>query len=347
MEKEKLVSVIVPVYNCEEFLHECLNSVVCQTYENLEIIIVDDGSTDDSLKICEDFAWRDSRIRILSQKNAGVAAARNHALSMANGELILFVDADDVIFPNICKIAVDSIRDYDVLMFGYVSGQTCSEVDLCRGTNPEVMALDGYSTKDWVSSLLGSKKNVPLNANLNTVWGKLYRRSFLEDHQIRFTDGVIIGEDLLFNLSVLINYPQMCFFPDTGYFYRDNATSVVHRYSPKVRESYLCFLQEMTRILDERQLADTFREEVGYQMMYALLQMFSRDVFHQDNPKSEKSRKSDFLDLVSREEIQNLIPCQLKNFGLVKRWLLLCAKNKWYYPIKVMFLLKDWSRRRI
>ena len=92
-----LISVIIPVYNVENFLHDCLNSILKQTYTNLEIILVDDGSTDKSGEICDEFAKNDSRIKVLHQKNSGQAVARNNALNIASGEYIAFADSDDLI----------------------------------------------------------------------------------------------------------------------------------------------------------------------------------------------------------------------------------------------------------
>ena len=103
---QPLVSIIVPVYNAEQSLPRCLDSICAQTYQNLEIILVDDGSTDDSLTVCRQFAYRDDRIRVLSQTNSGVSAARNNAMETATGKYIQFVDSDDWIDENMTFLLV-------------------------------------------------------------------------------------------------------------------------------------------------------------------------------------------------------------------------------------------------
>ena len=105
----KKISVIVPVYKVEAVLKKCLDSIITQTYENLEIILVDDGSPDISGKICDEYSKRDSRVKVIHKKNAGVAAARNSGLKVATGEYCTFVDSDDYVSPNIYQILLNSI----------------------------------------------------------------------------------------------------------------------------------------------------------------------------------------------------------------------------------------------
>ena len=107
-----LISIIVPVYNVEYYLHECLESLVNQTYFNLEIILIDDGSKDASGKICDEYAAKDSRIVVVHQENAGVSQARNCGIEMASGEYIMFVDSDDWVDSDICAVLMDSLSKY-------------------------------------------------------------------------------------------------------------------------------------------------------------------------------------------------------------------------------------------
>ena len=110
--QEKIVSIIIPVYNAEKYLGYCLNSIVSQTYKNLEIILVNDGSTDDSLKICDNYAFLDSRVRVINIANRGVSNARNVGLKAATGEYIEFADADDVLNPQMVATLVDKMDTY-------------------------------------------------------------------------------------------------------------------------------------------------------------------------------------------------------------------------------------------
>ena len=120
MSEKKLITVVVPVYNTGELLRECVDSILAQTYKNLEIILVDDGSTDSSGEICDQYSLKDSRISVYHQKNSGQASARNYALSIARGEYIGFVDSDDYIAPNMYETMVDSLErnDADIVVCG-------------------------------------------------------------------------------------------------------------------------------------------------------------------------------------------------------------------------------------
>lgn len=336
-----MISVIVPIYNSEKYLRECLASVAGQTYRNLEVILVNDGSTDKSLEICSEFGQLDSRFRVINQKNGGEAVARNSGLAAATGEFVMFVDSDDLILPDICEMAACAIQNSDVLMFDYVMGQTFQEFDCPAGAGVAPSVISNFSMEDWIKSLLGSVKKVPVASSLNTVWGKLYRRSFLEKHHISCSAGVVIGTDLLMNLRVLLNQPSVCNLPYTGYFYRYNPASVVHRYNGKIRESYLRFLTEMNCILDEKQMFEAFQEEVEYQQVYSLLQILAVDIFHPDNPKSNREKRNDFYELVGKEGVCSQISAQRKNFSFAKRCVLTFAKHKWYYLIKAMYLTKN------
>ena len=345
MKEEKMISVIVPIYNSEKYLRECLSSVASQTYRNLEIILIDDGSTDRSLEICKEFARQDARFLVISQKNGGEAVARNTGLSAATGEFVLFVDSDDLIFPDICEKAVCTIRDCDVLIFDFAVGQPCKRSAGFAEMNVEAKSLTDFCMEDWITSLLGPTKKVPVTSSLSSVWGKLYRKSFLDKHQILCSAGVVIGTDLLMNLRVFLNQPRVCNLPYSGYFYRYNPASAVHRYNGNIKDSYVLFLSEINRILDEMQSSEAFRHEVGFQEVYSLFQIFSVDIFHPDNPKSNREKRNDFYELLGKEEVCSQISAQQKSFGFAKRCVLTFVKNKWYYPLKVMYLTKDYIRR--
>ena len=118
---EDLISIIVPVYNVEKYLEQCLESLLNQTYKNIEIIVVNDGSTDQSLDILKKYSFKDNRIKLYSQKNQGISAARNTALEHINGKYVMFVDSDDWIEINTCEIALHEMKknDSDIVMWAY------------------------------------------------------------------------------------------------------------------------------------------------------------------------------------------------------------------------------------
>lgn len=188
-----MISVIVPIYNVELYLPTCLESILSQTYQDLEIILVDDGSPDNSGRICDEYAKKDSRISVIHQKNAGQSGARNTGLDMARGEYVTFVDADDYIESDAYEILMTEVArtNVDILLFGHNLIKDCNERDT-KSKKHEIK-----------STILGSDElwyEVFGNLN-NAVWNKLYKRELIG--RKRFKLGLFHGEDLLFNLEYI------------------------------------------------------------------------------------------------------------------------------------------------
>ena len=191
-----LISVIIPVYNVAPYLERCLDSVAAQTWENLEVWLVDDGSTDGSLALCEARAEQDSRFRVLRQANAGVSAARNRGMDHAAGQYLQFVDGDDFLPPdateNLVRTAAATGADLVVGRFWRVAGGRAA----VRGHIREARVL---TRQDYAEEML----KAPANFYYGVLWNKLYRRSIVEAGHLRCDPGVSWCEDFLFNLEYL------------------------------------------------------------------------------------------------------------------------------------------------
>ena len=203
--KTPLVSVIIPVYNVEKYLEKCLDSIINQTYKNLEIICINDGSTDSSLEILQKYAEKDNRIKVVNQENKGSGATRNVGLEIAQGEFISFIDSDDFVDKNLYKNCIEKITpDIDVIVFG------AKTVNL---KNNKIYSGQ-YSSKSF-------HKDFNLNDlfNICTVaWNKLYRHSLLNEHSIIF-DTPKTGEDQTFFIKVVLNAKNICVVKKDLYYY--------------------------------------------------------------------------------------------------------------------------------
>lgn len=190
-----LISVIVPVYKAERYLHACVDSLINQSYKNLEIILVNDGSPDNCPAICQEYAEKDSRIKVINQSNRGQSAARNSGLDAARGDYITFADSDDIVEPYMYEILLMQLKKYhaDIAQCGV------SRVDGLHYCETDITELNVDSvTLDWKETLIdlldsGKKFNCAL-------WDKLYRKDMLDG--IRFTD-VHCGEDFIFLYQIL------------------------------------------------------------------------------------------------------------------------------------------------
>lgn len=212
---EPLISVVVPVYNVEKYLPKCLDSLLSQTYKNLEIICVNDGSPDNSIKILQEYASKDSRIKVISQENKGLSGARNTGMKSATGELIYFIDSDDWISSDYLQNMYKTMSslDVDVVIDGkhsYVWENGTQKVKKSR--------YEGVFEKN--------KFNLRKTLGFVMVWNKLYKRKFLEDTGVFYPEGVTC-EDCFFYYTVFTKVRKFAIINNGTYFYRQNDKSLM------------------------------------------------------------------------------------------------------------------------
>lgn len=237
------VSVIIPIYNGEKYFADCIQSILDQSFTNIEIIVINDGSTDGSLSLIKRYAQNDSRIVVINQKNKGVSAARNAGLSKARGDYIMFVDADDYIArKDALELLIDFAKENgnpDVLCFRRV-GDT-------RGRK----APSGYSKLN--DSIIG---RMIVDETINTLWDKLYKKSIIKENSIKFPVGIRMAEDLLFNVQYFCEAKTIGFFDEELYYYReDNQESATKKYMPNKYDDLMYVNRKMSEIIDNRSKA--------------------------------------------------------------------------------------------
>lgn len=218
--KEPLISVIVPIYNVEKYLQECVESICSQTYKNLEIILVDDGSTDNCGKICDELKERDSRIKVIHKKNAGQGLARNSGIEIARGEYLGFVDSDDLIFPQMYEYLMQGIVEKDAQISATARLQIKEsdrlnhlEFDLSKyKVNYEV-----FSGHAAVKELLQSHRKFK-----NAVWDKLYKRELF--NHIKFRSVYAEDREVMYKLLYMCDRISYINIPLYGYRIREGST---------------------------------------------------------------------------------------------------------------------------
>ncbi len=260
MQTENLVSVVLPVYNVEKYLPECLNSVIGQTYKNIEIICVNDGSPDGSEKIISDYMKKDSRIILINQKNQGLSGARNTGLENAKGEYIIFLDSDDWIDLETVEVALEEAQEENaqLVMWSYVREFPATSVP--KNVFDELkIVFEGEDLTDRLhrrmAGLVGKELRDPSNADSAvTAWGKMYKTECIRD--CRFVDTKIIGtEDALFSLQALCNIKKAVFINGHFNHYRkDNDTSLTKKYKPRLFDQWQELYSRMGELIKERNL---------------------------------------------------------------------------------------------
>lgn len=227
MERQPLVTVIVPIYKVEKYMDKCLNSVTKQTFENLEIILVDDGSPDNSGHRCDDWKKKDSRIVVIHQENSGVSAARNRGITIARGKYIIFVDSDDWMpldaIEKLVACAEKNNADF-VMGIAVAIGTVSKEV---YGDNSGML----FQKKDLEQFL--SFTNI-IKTQLGP-WAKLYRTKIIKDSAMSFPLNIAYGEDRIFNWQYLQKCESIASIPELVYYYSQlNLSRACGRYYPEV-----------------------------------------------------------------------------------------------------------------
>ena len=236
MTKNPLISVIVPVYNTERFLKECLDSVIYQTYKNLEIIIVNDGSKDSSLSIINEYAQKDNRIKVISRENRGVSASRNDGLDIASGEYLCFIDSDDYMALDTLEILLRGIEESgaDIASSGTVRVSEKDRSHFLRVKRGKI----AYKVYDKVSAM----REVFTNRKIGLgPWKKLYKRALFESgEKIRFDENIYYCEDIPVIFDVFNRADKTVYTPAVCYAYtRRNGSSVRSKLSKKKTTSLI------------------------------------------------------------------------------------------------------------
>lgn len=264
-----LISLIIPVYNVEKYLSKCLDSLIQQTYGNIEIICINDGSTDNSLQILENYANKDCRIKIINQQNQGVSVARNVGIDNATGEYILFIDSDDWLELDAIKILYKNVKNtnIDILSFNF-----------------------NMITKNYIKKVFA-----PLNNNNKFLiqdwglWNRAYRKSFLKENNIKFPNGINISEDMIFLFNCIIAKPSLKFIQNQLYNYRfDREGSATKNYKDFLQNNILAY---------EYMLKMKFYQNTTLSEQLYILDMWARSVFNcwSSLPNKYRNKDADFL----------------------------------------------------
>lgn len=233
MNKDK-VSIIVPVYNVEKYLEKCLKSLISQSYKNIEIILIDDGSKDNSGRICDEYKRKDSRIKVIHKENAGVSEARNSGIQKATGKYLCFVDADDFVMDNYVEymhqLIVKDSSDIAIctkMFSNFNEKQTSEEV---------IENLDGENA---IIRILNYR--MPIG-----VYSRIFKKDLIEDNRIRFLKDIYMGEGFNFNVACFQKAKKVIVSNYKVYYYRrNNATSATTKFSIKKCENSLYAMKVM------------------------------------------------------------------------------------------------------
>ena len=278
MEKD-LISVIVPVYNVEKYIKRCIDSIINQKYTNLEIILVDDGSPDNCGKICDEYAKKDNRIKVIHKENGGVSSARNAGLEVANGKYITFVDADDWVehqyIEQLARVMIEKQADYVTCGYNRVYANQNEKINYSG-------RIIEYTPKEYLVKLL----NVQLGYGFCHM--KLIKRNVIKDK--RFYDKLIVGEDAFFNVELCENMKKITILEKTLYNYRFNENSIVRTYDEDYAKKYKNSMEVMYEYIIKKYGND--KEIIQNLYNYIAYHILLISVNYCFNPKNKNKIKS-------------------------------------------------------
>lgn len=273
-----MISIIVPVYNGERYIKECVDSVLAQKGAEWELIVVDDGSTDRTGAIMSEYD--DSRIRYIRKDNSGVTETRWKGVEASRGEWVTFLDADDVLLTDCLYIIFRQLNNsVDIVSFGYTSFSSYKELNQTNHTSVKEGKLVYKSYPD--QNLLC--KEVLLGKSLPCLWGNIYKRGILSQNKQALLNGLKVAEDTFFNLEICLNSPlKIKTIPAKLYGYRENPSSVTRSITPGRFDAINQAIEYLDSLLGRQ--PEAIRKELRGSAGFRALLLWSTFMFHPDNP---------------------------------------------------------------
>lgn len=317
------LSIIVPVYNVEQYLNKCINSILAQTFIDFELILVDDGSTDNCGAICDEYAAKDSRIRVIHKENGGLSSARNAGMAIAAGSYYLFCDSDDYVTPTWCEHFMKHVKQEknNFIFGGFVTAHVQADSTILDDSSA-VRKKKTYPVSDFL--------RLQVNAQIGFACNVLYYADVLRENKLVFSSDVIV-EDLPFNLAYLRFMKELTGTGSAEYFYvQDERQTLSRKYYPhsfrRWQEKYQATQEYINAEIDEREKAE-LKRIVATKYLYPFLQSLN-NTFDARNEQSffQKFRYNDGI--VKSDAFQHCLryaDCKNEN----PRYLALLRK-KWY-----------------
>lgn len=302
-----LISIIIPVYNGEKFIAQCIQSVEEQTLGNLQIIIVDDGSTDCTFEILQKFAFEDSRIEIIHQENGGVSKARNSGLSIAKGDWILFIDSDDSIDPNYCEYMLDAALNLHVdVLIAHPK---------MRGKKDKYL----LESQDKLIRACLSNDEMSFPFNIDAPWGKLFQTSIIQDHHIQFPEMLTRSEDAFFCLSFYSKATSIGALNYWGYIHNEREGSLCRCFMPSMMDILEKILEENQKwVIKYRPNEEEYDRALWYRVLPGIVECERTYFLHYSNPDKKIKTAVKYQHFLNRPIIRQAIN-QLKIKDILKK----------------------------
>lgn len=342
---EKKISVIVTIYNTpEQYLRKCIESIINQTLTEIEIILINDGSNEQTKKICEEFQKKDNRIQLINQKNKGESVARNVGIEHSTTEHITFVDSDDWIEPNMCEKIINYIKqikkDYEMIIFNcYVDYPKKSiknmfypKSDLLDKKDIEQIQLQNIEK--------GITQYYPPEANISVPWAKVYNKNFIINEQLKFIPNIIRMPDALFNMEAFEKANKIYVLQEYLYHYQKNDFAICQRYSKDTITYYETYIEFVKKYIEQYHKNEKFVDTLNIKIVTSIDKYMYNYFFHKDNP--QKDIKNEFKKLLNKEVYTNAMKnVKTKYLSIYQKLILKNAKKQNIQMLKRLYKMKS------
>ncbi len=318
---EDLITIIIPIYNVEKYLRECLDSVINQTYKKLQIILIDDGSNDNSGKICDEYKEKDNRIEVMHKANGGVSSARNAGLKIAKGDYITFVDGDDYLDKDYCEKLLRKLKENDVecVICGYNRLYEKNLEVVTKGENLRI------TNKEFLDNIL----NVQGGAGI--ACAKLWKKNAVIN--IKFNEEIKIAEDSLFGIQAAKNVNNVYILNEALYNYRFNKNSAVRRYNKDFANICLKSMKAAKEYIEKEYANDeSVIKKFNNYIAYHILLISVNYCFNKENSLNWIEQIRSLKEVVSIPEYKEGVKkSNYEGLSLTRKITLFTIKHKLYF----------------
>jgi len=341
-----LISFVVPIYKTEKYLKQCVESILAQTYQKIELILVDDGSPDGCPMICDSYQNKDERVRVIHQQNAGLSEARNAGIARSSGEWVCFVDSDDWIEPDMCEAALAGLgTEADLCILGLRHMKNGNPVMLKKETGLcKVLGRNEFIELE--KSLLNRYCfNEFRECNLYAVsaCAKFYRYDFLKRFNLRF-QYCVCGEDLYFNTQCFCLAKSGIWYDKIAYNYRKEGESITSRYHETLPRNFKDILLEIRIFLEEKGIYEQVKAEYDARVLSSFMFCVIQCFCHQDNPSSYRQRKKGFYYFRNEEPYaMGIQAATVSTFPLMKKGMCILIKRRLFLLLNFIVY---WAHKR-
>lgn len=337
----ELVSVVVPIYNVEQYLDRCINSIVNQTYNNLEILLIDDGSPDRCPEMCDEWAKKDNRIKVIHKENQGLGMARNTGIENATGDYICFFDSDDYVSEELINSCVEMMHKYhpDIVAYGFYRVEDKNTVKLIVPNTPK----EFYSNEEIADFVLPNFIGKDLNTGTDhkfvpSACSCLFDLNLIKNSNIRFySERQIISEDVYFMFHLFAFVKSFCVIPKPYYYYYKNSNSLTNVYREDRFLKIKDFYNDIVSLSDELGYSESIKYQLIQPFINYTIGAIKQIVRTCDKKSSSKLLKEILKDRLFESAVKQY---NTKHETLTKKILFLAFRHKDVLLLKLLVRLK-------